>query len=139
MINYRPVLILAICSAIVGCYASTNLDNRVVYDTPDDQKLADGQALYQDYCQSCHGEDMTGNGPEAASLEKKPADLTAQGTHVTQVSIKVVLDYPHYSHEVIEDRIKYGNSEMPPLRDVLSNREIDLLTNYIGFKIREKE
>lgn len=35
-----------------------------------------GRALYQDYCQTCHGESGKGDGPAASALKKKPADLT---------------------------------------------------------------
>jgi mono/diheme cytochrome c family protein len=35
-----------------------------------------GRALYQDYCLACHGPSGTGDGPSAAGLAKKPADLT---------------------------------------------------------------
>lgn len=35
-----------------------------------------GRALYDQYCVSCHGADGTGNGPAAAGLARRPADLT---------------------------------------------------------------
>ena len=35
-----------------------------------------GKALYEKYCQSCHGADGKGDGPVAADLKTKPADLT---------------------------------------------------------------
>lgn len=34
------------------------------------------KADYQNYCASCHGLDMTGNGPMADQLKGKPSDLT---------------------------------------------------------------
>ncbi len=34
-----------------------------------------GQALYLQYCASCHGESGDGNGPLAASLRRPPSDL----------------------------------------------------------------
>lgn len=40
-----------------------------------DGKVA-GRALYDQYCASCHGAGGTGNGPAAAGLASKPADLT---------------------------------------------------------------
>ena len=36
----------------------------------------DGQRLYDYYCQDCHGTDAAGNGPTAAVLSIKPANLT---------------------------------------------------------------
>lgn len=35
-----------------------------------------GAVTYQFYCKSCHGEGGKGDGPAAASLSTKPADLT---------------------------------------------------------------
>jgi mono/diheme cytochrome c family protein len=35
-----------------------------------------GQALYQGFCQSCHGDQGKGDGPLAGDLARKPADLT---------------------------------------------------------------
>jgi len=35
-----------------------------------------GPDLYRAYCASCHGVDAKGNGPMAASLKVRPADLT---------------------------------------------------------------
>lgn len=37
---------------------------------------ADGKAMYQSYCASCHGTDGRGLGPMAAVLKSKPTDLT---------------------------------------------------------------
>lgn len=37
---------------------------------------ASGHDLYTTFCQSCHGEGGKGDGPLAADLAKKPADLT---------------------------------------------------------------
>jgi Cytochrome c len=35
-----------------------------------------GKDLYKEYCQSCHGEDLTGHGPASAGLRVPPPDLT---------------------------------------------------------------
>jgi len=40
-----------------------------------DQRVA-GRALFDQYCVSCHGADGRGDGPAAAGLAKRPADLT---------------------------------------------------------------
>ena len=37
-----------------------------------------GQKLYVGNCMTCHGPSGKGDGPGAAALEKKPADLTAR-------------------------------------------------------------
>jgi mono/diheme cytochrome c family protein len=40
--------------------------------------IAFGQKLYASNCMTCHGPAGKGDGPGAAALEKKPADLTAR-------------------------------------------------------------
>jgi mono/diheme cytochrome c family protein len=35
-----------------------------------------GAELYAEFCASCHGADGTGDGPAAADLDPRPADLT---------------------------------------------------------------
>jgi len=41
-----------------------------------DEALEQGKADFNRLCASCHGESGTGDGPQAAHLAKKPADLT---------------------------------------------------------------
>lgn len=41
----------------------------------DDSTIAAGNQLYQPNCASCHGEDGSGNGPVAQSLDPEPSDL----------------------------------------------------------------
>lgn len=36
----------------------------------------DGRALFNAHCASCHGTSGTGNGPAAASLRRRPPDIT---------------------------------------------------------------
>jgi cytochrome c2 len=35
-----------------------------------------GDQVYKAYCENCHGEDLTGHGPDAAGLRVAPPDLT---------------------------------------------------------------
>jgi mono/diheme cytochrome c family protein len=42
----------------------------------DDDLLAAGREEFMAHCSACHGEDATGDGPHAAELTKRPADLT---------------------------------------------------------------
>lgn len=39
-------------------------------------KPASGRLEFKEYCAQCHGNDGTGNGPVAAELKRKPANLT---------------------------------------------------------------
>ena len=131
-----PVLLTV---TLGGCYVSSNLDNEQPNYTPSEEVLARGEALYQEWCLDCHGPDLKGDGPKAEGMEIRPEDLTEKALHLTPVDIKVVMDYPHYSHETIKDRIKYGNNAMPPLKELLSDEQIDDLTLYVSHRIREAD
>ena len=133
---HSRVFLLLVILALSGCYATTNLNNEELNYTPDEESLSKGQDLYQEYCQDCHGSDLTGNGPRASTLEVKPANLREKSLHFTPTAIKGVMDYPHYSRETIEDKVQYGNNTMPPLKDILNKKEIKYLTDYISIEIR---
>ena len=133
----RVSLVLALPFVLAGCYASTNVGNEPQLYQPDPESIAAGRALYEQYCLECHGAGLRGDGPAADSLDRKPADLNQKSLHYTQTAIKGVIDYPHYSREAITDRIKSGNSEMPPLKDVLNRQEISALADYISTAIRD--
>ncbi|MGB6366419.1 MAG: cytochrome c, partial [Thermoanaerobaculia bacterium] len=40
------------------------------------ESISSGRLLYRVHCESCHGEDGTGDGPMAEVLEIPPSDLT---------------------------------------------------------------
>src|SRR2546423_261752 len=42
---------------------------------PDAVSLANGKRIYEDTCAACHGAAGRGNGPLAATLNPRPADL----------------------------------------------------------------
>ena len=90
-----------------------------------------GHELYEKYCIECHGEEAKGDGPRAVSGEVEAADLTATGLHVTNYGLLVILDKPHYSEDAIQRQVLHGGSEMPSLKDVLSEPQIEDVTNYV--------
>jgi mono/diheme cytochrome c family protein len=134
---YQKYLVIFVCTLLGGCYATTNLNNEELNSIPDDDTIKAGLNLYNIHCQKCHGSDLSGNGPKAVTLQKKPANLKDKSLHFTPTAIKGVFDYPHYSSETISDKIKYGNSVMPALDKVLSRKEIEELTYFITTEIRK--
>ena len=44
--------------------------------TPAGKAALNGQAIFEDYCASCHGRDAKGDGPAARALKTPPIDLT---------------------------------------------------------------
>ena len=73
----RKLTGLAILSGFLGCALAVGQKS-----PPEDRqkrRLVDpieGQALYQDYCATCHGETGKGDGPVAKALRTAPPDLT---------------------------------------------------------------
>lgn len=47
----------------------------VATPTERSEPIASGKASFEQYCASCHGVTAEGNGPAAATLVKRPADL----------------------------------------------------------------
>jgi mono/diheme cytochrome c family protein len=58
--------------------APPNVANRPNPVPMNPNALALGQKLYVGNCMTCHGPSGKGDGPGAAALEKRPADLTAR-------------------------------------------------------------
>jgi mono/diheme cytochrome c family protein len=95
-----------------------------------------GQALYSQYCRSCHGDEAKGDGPAANALKVRPTDLT-----------QIAKKYSGFPAEKIMDLIdgeKYaighGSREMPvwgrrfrrsPGGEKGAQSEITLLTRYL--------
>lgn len=81
MSSYRVIgLILFVTAVTVSLQAQTAKPE--IKHTPAPQtSAASGKEMFVAYCASCHGADAKGNGPAAAALNSKPADLTALASH----------------------------------------------------------
>ena len=82
-----------------------------------------GPDLFRAYCASCHGIDAKGNGPAAASLKTKPADLTVltqknRGTFPEARVRKVIM-----GDDVIAS---HGSREMPIWGPIFHQIEEDI-------------
>lgn len=70
----------------------------------------DGKGMFVNYCAPCHGADGKGQGPAAAALKKRPADLTALASHNKGVYPTAdVVRYITGADEVAA----HGNRDMP--------------------------
>jgi mono/diheme cytochrome c family protein len=116
------VLVLGIVVAIgaIGLY-NYRLSDHVAEPTS-------GRAVYQRNCAGCHGVDGTGSGPAAEYLFPKPRDFTSgiykftstpNGELPTDADIK----------RVIREGLNPGG--MPGFEEVLTDRQIDNVTEYI--------
>lgn len=85
------------------------------------ESLKRGKTLFRDNCQRCHGSHGMGDGPDAKTLDERPANLQ----HVPH----------HHSDGEMSYMISAGRSPMPAWKDKLSQNEIWDLINYIRFEI----
>jgi len=70
------IVSLVLCIAAAVCYAQEQKPEVKQAPAPVTSAKS-GKEMFQAYCSSCHGADAKGNGPAAASLNARPADLTA--------------------------------------------------------------
>jgi mono/diheme cytochrome c family protein len=78
--HLKPAIIGVVLATLVFavvCLQAFGQDQKP--ETTEGQALINslnGQALYQSYCATCHGNDAKGNGPMAPALKTPPPDLT---------------------------------------------------------------
>jgi putative copper resistance protein D len=70
-------LTVAVPALAIDAYPTTYRRPAVPYMT---SSIANGAGLYREHCAACHGSAGYGDGPGAAGLRPKPADLTAAHT-----------------------------------------------------------
>ncbi len=74
---HRIAGVILLCVGGV-CPAFTQGTTPQVKHAPAQQtSAASGKEMFSSYCASCHGANAKGDGPAAAALKSKPADLTA--------------------------------------------------------------
>lgn len=81
--------------------------------------LSHGKAVYLDKCVRCHGERGDGNGPKAATLEKKPADYTNKK------------EMAKFTDAELKQIVLNGKRPMPAYQGKLSERDLDDVISYI--------
>lgn len=110
--------VLALQAVSVQAYPDTYLTTDIPFAAT---SIAAGLRHYEDNCTGCHGVSGHGDGPAAASLPIKPADLSA----------------PHTALHTAGDLywwITHGiqGSPMPAFADVLTNDERWDIINFLG-------
>lgn len=84
------------------------------------EEVSRGQALYRENCESCHGRDGRGNGPNAAGLSTQPTDFTDQS---------FMADTPS---QVLFDGITSGiQPDMPAYSSTLDTNQRYSLVSYL--------
>lgn len=70
----RPLLVAVTALALTASAAPAQ--TKKVNKVPIQKTAIDGPTMYNQYCSTCHGKTGKGDGPYAANLTKRPADLT---------------------------------------------------------------
>jgi len=82
-------------------------------------KITDlGKALFAQQCATCHGDSGEGDGAAARFLEKKPRDLTSSAVQSE-------------TDGEIFWKMENGNPPMPTFKEILTEKEMWMLVNYI--------
>jgi len=86
-------------------------------------RSVNGADLFRAYCASCHGVDAKGNGPAAASLKTRPADLT-----VLAKKNGGVFPEPRVRKVIMGDDViaSHGSREMPIWGPIFHQIEEDI-------------
>jgi mono/diheme cytochrome c family protein len=79
----------------------------------DQAKIAAGEAVYNDYCFTCHGENLVNSG-QTFDLRRLKAD-----------------ERPRFENSVLN-----GKNQMPPWKGVITAEQIDQLWHYIRANAR---
>ena len=93
---------------------------------PSSESIERGRKLFVQYCAACHGVEGRGDGPAAASLPKRPKDLTR------------IARPPYFPDGVVAYRIANGVQVMPAWKGVLRTEDIWDLINFIRSLRRAK-
>ena len=81
----------------------------------DQAAVAAGETVYNNYCQTCHGDRLVSTG-QIFDLRRLSADDRAR----------------------FENSVRNGKNQMPPWKDVLSDQEIGQLWAYIRANAHQK-
>lgn len=82
------------------------------------EAVARGRQLFHEKCESCHGKSGHGDGPDASSVDTKPADLAA--TRVQE-----------QSDGALFWKITEGRGDMPDNRNALTDEERWTIIHYL--------
>ncbi|WNM56345.1 c-type cytochrome [Candidatus Nitrospira allomarina] len=83
-----------------------------------EEQAQPGKALFQQYCQDCHGPQRDGRGVLRPFLEQDPANLTSQMTQAK-------------SDQELFSMIKKGGGEMHGWTDTFTDEQVLDLVHYI--------
>ncbi len=77
-------------------------------DNPDPKKVDAGEAVYNNYCQTCHGDNLVSSGQTFDLRRLQPKD-----------------------RQRFQTSVENGKGQMPPWKGVVSDDEIDVIWAYV--------
>ena len=92
-------------------------------------KLHQGQFLYEQHCQHCHGVSGSGDGPTARYMEPKPRDYRKGIFKFTSTGSRDHVSTADLKHIIVEG---IPGTYMPSFK-LLSDESLDLIVNYVKF------
>lgn len=75
-LGYSAIASAAVVSILALTFASRACFAQGGEELSPTGRITSGKLDFSQYCAPCHGQDATGDGPVAASLKKRPANLT---------------------------------------------------------------
>lgn len=117
---------LSLCVCQSAAVASPGLAKEAVpVPVVDAAKIAEGRALYEQRCVSCHGLGGKGDGPAAAYLNPKPRDHTSISWHEVATDARI-------AQVIGEGGASLGKSPlMPPQPDLKNTARLQSLVQYV--------
>ncbi len=92
-----------------------------------------GRRLFVSYCQLCHGPDGKGDGPLAAQMKIKPADLTTTVRSRSDTILRKIITGEGKQTITGRDRHNLISDAMPEWKSVFSDQQIDALIAWLRF------
>jgi mono/diheme cytochrome c family protein len=148
--NLAAVLVLG--GALIGFMANSALAQGVSMGPGG--KVTTGRLEFRQYCAQCHGMSGTGDGPVAAALKKKPANLTLlskkNGGTFPEQEVREFIDgtktaeshgtreMPIWGYAFMYRQGALSGSGAPPLTEPEVKAKIDMLVDYVK-SIQKKE
>ncbi|MGQ0604371.1 MAG: c-type cytochrome [Anaerolineales bacterium] len=124
----RTRISLALVITVLGLTAALALAGAQPTRASSPAQAANGQAIYAERCEVCHGAEGDGNGPAAASLDPKPRDFR-RGWYKIRTTASGQLPSDQDLIQVIADGMP--GTTMPGWKDILTDEEIAEVAQYL--------
>lgn len=123
----RWILVVAVTALVSAGLATAALGSARWQDVPDPELVRQGEDLYVENCQPCHGAEGKGDGPAARFLDSTPRDLTSGQWVVIEKGTQAEIA------RVVTEGV--DGTEMEPFAELLNEDEIRAIAAYVAAEI----